>query len=665
MPILVYSTAAIAVETPEENSNPSRVSDQLEDLILEAQQLFASGHPIDARAKLQKALKVAPSDHRPYVLLGTYYLGEVGHFRLAYRYLIKAKDLFENRFGDEGSGLLQDNAWRQHARILYLLSEAKLNLDNYQGALETLNRFEKVYWDDWLPGTKAWVLMKLKKIDEAIKVAQAGLIRGADLSRTYNILGILLSLKGNRELALKAFSNSIRAEMATGGSQISTPLNNAGEVYRELFLDNYAEAAWRKAINLPDGCDHILPSLNLAIILIDEMRLLQAERVLNDFQACYANNSIRADTEHRALIALGRGRIELRKGKLEQALHLLQVARERQQWYGKIGTNENDIRFASSIAMSQAIRAQIAVLRDTVSENLIESVRRKFEVRWLLLRAWWLERRAREIGIDELNNLEDLYLRHTDAMLEYPTLGEVFGGFYGNSFEARIRRMIQTDTRKGAQPYYYLYWGSQLLANGKEKQAIEKLEFALSQFRPIDRLARAETLAKLLEAYQQSFWWFSGPDETVRDKLRKMKEELYSITPSHLRFRDLQFPVRLLLGGDSQSSKKIAQQAVDALFKHRFEMIPLSEQDRARFELQVNAISQKNQVGTEEVALQLSLRDKQGNLLPVQHSGVLQRKASNNDGNTLASLVNTFLDEVFSHQSDPAGEPLPELDLLP
>src|SRR5690606_2603565 len=103
--------------------------------------------------------------------------------------------------------------------------------------------------------------------------------------------------------------------------------------------------------------------------LIDELRLFAAERALADFEACFAERSIRTDTEHRSLIALSRGRIMLRKGEIDAAVEQMTIALERQQWFGKIGTDINDMRLAAHVSLAQALDAKRATLADTHVES--------------------------------------------------------------------------------------------------------------------------------------------------------------------------------------------------------------------------------------------------------------------------------------------------------
>ena len=627
-----------------------------EELLQQAQQLWLVGRPIDARAKFQKALALRPNDFRPHMFLAQYYLFEVAHFRLAYRYIRTAERLFQQQHGTGTAIPLEQQ--RHHLLLLYLLSEAELNLDKYEDSLATLDKLKELYRPpDWYPGTRAWVLMKLKRVDEAVTVAQAGLMVGADPRRTWNILGILLSVKENRELSLNAFGEAIKAELTTQGfGHVATPLNNAGEVYREIFKDNFAEGSWRRAVRLPDGCEHILPSLNLAILYIDQLRLFQAERSLADFEACFAQQTERKDTEHRTLLALARGRIALHENRIEDALELLSVAEQDQQWFGKIGTNENDVEFASAIALAQALRSQAAVLRDTARDSVWERLQDKAMIPWLETRAWWLNRKARKIGLSELDDLEDLFIRNTDTMLEYPTFGTALADFDSKSFQKRIERVTKQDSRTDAHTYYNLYLGTNFLAHGDEDSAIPLLESALYNFRDIDRLARAETLAKLLLAYEADAGWLGGQSSAQQIRDLEYREELFSLLPSHLRYHNLSLPVSIRLEASGEA-QKIVRNIRDELTKARFEVVRKSLKDRANYGLALAATPGKDDSSR---TISVHLFNKKTNTQVLVHTSEVKL-----DGTGTADLVNTFIAKAFSHRADPPGQqlgPIPILD---
>jgi tetratricopeptide (TPR) repeat protein len=603
----------------------------VESLVNEAQILFLERRPLDARVKLQEALKLDPNDYRPHFYLGVYYLSEVGHFQLADKYLTQSEELFRKVHGSDLDGTIQQEAWKQNAKIIQFRSEARLNLDDYKGALRLVERFERTYWDSWVPGSKAWILMKLRRVDEAIEAAQSGLLRGADSTRTYNILGILYSLKGNRNLALKSFAQAIRAELALGSmGQAATPLNNSGEVYRELFQEDLAEGSWIRALSLADGCDHILPSLNLAILYIDELKLFQAERALKDFEACFAQKSIKTDTEHRALLALARGKILLHQGEITKALPLLEQAADREQFYGKIGTTAEDIRVAAAQALSLAYEAAREYERDRPLKSIAEWARARGAIISLGLKSSWQARKGRKVAISKLEDFEDLFIRNTDSMLEYPSLGQLFRGAPRGWTLARIRREMENDSRPEAAAFYELYQLEREVESerlfGVSKATVKRLTQLLSKIRERDRLLRARALSLLILSLESAFS-LSSEEEIY---YRSLREQLFELLPAQLRQIGSSLPVSVTVSGTDEA-KKLARE----LTRYRFHNDP----GASRFSLKVetdDGIGGRTEIG-------LTLLDFNRVVVSLRDTVTESDKQR---------LLSEFLDKVFGYRAD-------------
>jgi len=512
-----------------------------DDLVREAQGLLANERPLDARTKLLKALNKEPKNYKPHMLLGGYYMIHVGHFRLALSYLKQAERLFEATNGKPPYEdiLLKDD----HARILYLLAETKLNLDNYRGALAALDAYATYYSGGWYPGSRAWVLMKLGRVEEATRIARLGILMGSEPGRTLNILGILLSMQNQRQESLAVFNEAITYEYALGSvGQPATPLNNSGEVYREIFEEDKAEGSWLKAVALPDGCEHVLPSLNLSNLYIEQLKFDRATWAIINFIDCNRQFPLRNGEEHRALVHMARGRIALHTGNIDEALSHLEAATERQQWFGKIGTNPNDLKAATTISLAQALKA---------SNNYLDLKITKTPWEWLAIqrqkvansiRSWWLKRRALQVLSEDLNDFEDLYVRSTDSMLEYHTLGDVLESIPPNTLAERTKRRTITDNRPGAKAYYKAYLGQNNLAHSNRAEGLKLIDEALSESREKeDAGLRAQLLGLKLQHSKQ------GSKEYAR-----LAEELFNLAPAELINKELKLPVNLeLLDNDT------------------------------------------------------------------------------------------------------------------
>lgn len=466
-----------------------------EELIMEGTLLLQDERPLDARTKLLKALQKDPKQYRAHMLLAGYYMVHVGHFRLALKYTKQALALFQEKNGQPPYRDIIPQS--EHEQLLYLLSQARLNLDDYQGALSVLDEFSSHgYTSEWYPGSRSWILMKLGKLDEAVRVARLGLISGLEPGRSLNMLGILLSMRGDRQASLQVFRDAIAYELSLGPTgQPATPLNNMGEVYKEIFDEERAESAWLRSTSMPDGCEHVLPALNLALLYIEKLNFSGAKRAIDNFESCVAQFPLRNGEEHRALVNLARGRIALHTGHIDTALSHLAQALQYQQWFGKIGTNQDDMRAAALSSLSVALHARNNQLDFIRHSSIGEWVRAQAEKASNSVRAWWSMRRARQVLTEDLLNLEDIYIRNTDSLMEYGTFGSVLAGLPTTALERRIQQELAIDNRPEAVRYYDAYLAENYLEHGHSSKALRLLNDVINLSRPgSDNLLRLHAL---------------------------------------------------------------------------------------------------------------------------------------------------------------------------
>lgn len=544
---------AVDPSTPKESTFlEDSADDQKSSTVLleEAQSLLADDRPLDARTKLLRALDKDPKNYKVHMLLGGYYMIHVGHFRLALSYLSQSRKLFELDYGKPPYNdiLVKDD----HARILYLISETKLNLDNYKGALQALDEYSEYYSGSWYPGSRAWVLMKLGKVQEAVRVARLGILMGAEPGRTLNILGILLSMINQRQESLQVFDEAITYEYALGsGGQPATPLNNSGEVYREIFEEDRAEGSWLRAVSLPDGCEHVLPSLNLANLFIEQLRFERANWSMNNFEDCIRQFPLRNGEEHRALVHMARGRVALHTGHIEEAVKHLENATERQQWFGKIGTNPNDLRAATILSLAQTLVAESNHIQSEVYETFTDWVEQNRKVFANAIRSWWLFRRSRQLLAEDLSDFEDLYIRNTDSMLQYHTLGDVLEGIPTSVLEKRIAAERKADEREGAQPYYKAYLAQNYIAHGNVNYGEKLIDETLIELRPgPDDGLKVQLLGLKLKSL-----------DLRTSAYRKIAGELFELAPGELRNKGFSLPIR---------TNRLSQPILEALSKGPF-----------------------------------------------------------------------------------------------
>jgi tetratricopeptide (TPR) repeat protein len=519
-------------------SNSNDDDKTADELIQEGAILLSTERLLDARTKFLKAIQKDPDAYRAYYSLAGYYMVHVGHFRLALKYIKRAEELFDKK---NGKPPFTEEALRMdHAGILYYLSQIRLNLDNYPGALEALDRYSgDGYYADWYPGTRAWVLMKLGNLQEAIRVARLGVFAGAEPGRTLNMLGILLSMTDQKDEALDVFRKAIATEMALGSEgQPATPLNNAGEVYKEMFQDDRAESAFLRATGLPDGCEHVLPALNLAVLYIDQVKFEAAASTIDRFQQCVAQYPLRNDEEHKALVNLARGRIDLHTGNVDRAIRRFETALEGTQWFGKIGTSQNDLVAAATISLAQALDRKNHLLEVRRPESWSEWFSMKTDRSMNSMRSWWLFRRARQVLVEDLKDVEDLTIRHTDSLIEYPTFGEVLRGLSRRSLVRRIAKERQQDLRGPAALYYDAYLAESSLGWWHRKEGLALLDRVIEQARPKgdDLLGLYAGILRLRSL------------STASDTYQKLAYRIFYQAPAQLRNFGIRLPITLNLG---------------------------------------------------------------------------------------------------------------------
>ncbi len=466
-------------------------------LVQEAYALQQSGRYLEARAKLFKAIKKDKKDYLAYMMLASYYGQIVGHYKLADRYIKTAEKVFYERFSTPP--YIMPNTKLEHSNILEIAANIRLNLDDYEGALKIWGKYNKYhYWSPYSDSSQGWLLFKLGRSAEAYLKTKQGLdfddSRISYSERTnrkaalYNTMGIVLSDLGKQKEALEALNEAYKLEKQMGpNGDPSTPLNNSSEIYREQFREAEARKNLQQALSSPNACEHILFTINMVLQNLEEANYVEAKENLIDFQRCFAQYPLKNEEEHRTLLSLSLGRIALHTGDIEKALLGLEDAVNEHQFFGKIGTTQTDMQAASLYSLAQGLRRANNHLRYHINDGYAEALQNKYQATKNSIRAWWLMRKARQILMEDLKDFEDIHIRHSDSMLEYPMLGEIFAGLPTSLIENKIKREVAHDKRSLALNYYNLYLAENLFSHGQNKAAKKLLDETIGKLRPIDK----------------------------------------------------------------------------------------------------------------------------------------------------------------------------------
>ena len=239
--------------------------------------------------------------------------------------------------------------------------------------------------------------------------------------------------------------------------------------------------------------------------MIEETKYQQAAQAIDGFESCVAQYPLRNGEEHRALVHLARGRIALHRGLMDEAIEHLESAQKRQQWFGKIGTSEGDLRVAVLTSLAQALTRKNNQEDFIQSSTLYQSFVRLRNHLYRKLRARWFFRRASQILSEDLNALEDIYVRNTDSMLEYPTLGEVLAFLPTVTLENRIALERAKDSRGDAALYYDILLADNYLQNGNTPGAKKLYQSIIRQARePYDAALKLHASLQLMKTLSPS-----------------------------------------------------------------------------------------------------------------------------------------------------------------
>jgi len=450
-------------------------SQTVSELIESGIELYSKQNYLDAREKFQEAIRADPDNYEGYLYLAEYYKNQVGHYKLSKKYLTQANEKFTKKNGP--APYLDFDTKSIHAKLLLTESSLFLYLDKYKQAIDTLDTYKNLnYYSEYYISSRAWIEMKMGEIDKSIQTAQDGLFYSMNPSHILNVLGISLSINKQRKEALEIFEKAIEYEIALKeyGSP-STPLNNSGEVLREIFKEDKALYNFKKSASYPDACENILPYFNITVVNLDSLNLFQSKKALVDFNKCFSQYTLKNKEEHQVNIDLGFSRIAFHLGNIPEAIKKINSANEKQQWFGSIGTSPDDMSVAINTSLLNILKAYSHHLKFN-NFTLKEKVLNNYQRLKNYLRFKKTIKNTR-VTLAKLKNFEDIYIRNSDSMIEYSQLGIIFSDILPKVTKERINTEINNDIRQEAQLYYKAFLAESMInsfLNKKEGLTLAK-----------------------------------------------------------------------------------------------------------------------------------------------------------------------------------------------
>jgi hypothetical protein len=152
-------------------------------------------------------------------------------------------------------------------------------------------------------------------------------------------------------------------------------------------------------------------------------------------------------------------------------------------------------------------------------------------------------RRARQILIDDLHDIEDLTIRNTDSLLEYPTLGEALAGLSSSALSRRVEGQRAKDNRAIAGGFYDAYLAENEMSWLFPRASNEKFESVMQRGREgFDTLLKTHATLRRMSTL--------APDS---ERYRELAYRVFYTAAPELRNYGFRLPVRIDVGSDPYS----------------------------------------------------------------------------------------------------------------
>jgi hypothetical protein len=151
--------------------------------------------------------------------------------------------------------------------------------------------------------------------------------------------------------------------------------------------------------------------------------------------------------------------------------------------------------------------------------------------------------------IDDLHDIEDLTIRNTDSLLEYPTLGEALAGLSSPALSRRVEAQRAKDSRAIAGIFYDAYLAESEQTGLFSGDSNEKFESVMQRGRDgFDTLLKTHATLRRMAAL---------PADSER--YRELAYRVFYTAPPELRNYGFQLPVTINLGSDPHSLRSYVE----------------------------------------------------------------------------------------------------------
>ena len=359
---------------------------------LDAYAALRAGETVRARELAQQLLREDPNSIEGHTLLGSVLYEIEGDLARARHELLKAKRLFEARYGktaDNGDAQL----W--HALALDLLDQIASEMGSEREALAYQREWDALY-DRSRPRWSAWLLMRLGRLDDAKALAEHELASATTVGQRDQARTALCAVQAerlDRAGSYQACLGAAEASEAEGGEDAVMWWNAAEAASMDLRLDEI-ERLLLKSTEY-GAQDYMNPWSDLVRLYTSQGRFAEAAASLKEMVAWREGQAGFARAQSWAHSDLAAATFLLAAGRASDAEHIVARAALAPDRHGASNEDPEQRIGATALLEAAVLRARAEEEREAASwEIWWRALPRWLNAQWLDLRAWLAQRRA-------------------------------------------------------------------------------------------------------------------------------------------------------------------------------------------------------------------------------------------------------------------------------
>lgn len=507
-----------------------------------------NGNYIRARELAETIVHDHPSSYVANFVLGyVHHMGEANAPRAMF-FFHRALEQYTHAWGDPP---MPSGPWRWHARMLQELSFVEGELEHYEQQLAYMDRYNTLYDPD-MTAEAAWPLMKMRRFDDARRVAQSALSLGSawQAEVALNALCAVEFEAGDEQRSHEACRAALDLHGADPDRQSAVDFTNFAESSRSLFRLDEAEEIGLQATRAQVSWFGN-PYVELAELYVREGRFPEALDMLHHVhpyrlqrpphvQDADRNEARRALSEF--FVVVGRG---------EEAVRITTKA------VNMPDRRSHNSRDAAQDLAVAAILDRVArrIHADEIEEAALGEPILDRAIAWgqATMERWesWTSGRQAARALSDTSRLVGIFqIGRARSGILPPWLAGDLASILGPgvTIEA-IRRARAEDHREGSGAYYDAFEAEAMLEAGDAARAYELARRAHDGLSPAESLLRARTSAIAAEAAMR--------EGRSTDALGSY-DEAFQIDPGIWVRLDLAVPVRIVSRGGAIAAETAA-----------------------------------------------------------------------------------------------------------